>query len=121
MAWIPGVSDSEVDADLAAEDEGVVDFSRATRPDDVLKIRLKEERALQTRGFDFCHRRKPPRNALSLSPARQTKGSFFSFFTLPPPSTTSSGSRAATKRFTTSATRLRHFFLPYFFNPRIPT
>src|ERR1700746_3125159 len=69
----------------------------------------------------FSQTRKPPRNALSLSPARLPEGSSFSFFTLPPPRTTSSGSRAATRRFTTSVTKLRHFFLPYFFTPRIPT
>src|SRR4029077_3506928 len=69
----------------------------------------------------FCQTRKPPRNALSLSPARLPEGSPFSFFTFPPPRTTSSGSRAATRRFTTSVTKLRHFFLPYFFTPRIPT
>ena len=34
------------------------------------------------------HRRKPPRKALILSPARQFLGSALSFFTLPPPSTT---------------------------------
>jgi hypothetical protein len=37
---------SEVDTDLAAEDKSVVDFARRTRPDYVLKIRLKEGRAL---------------------------------------------------------------------------
>ena len=45
-----------------------------------------------------------PRNALALSPARHPGGSSFSFLTLPPPSTTSSGSRAAIRRATTSAT-----------------
>src|SRR5262249_14599037 len=40
------------------------------------------------------HRRKPPRNALLLSPTRQPGGSSFSFLTFPPPKTTSSGSSA---------------------------
>src|SRR6187399_2223857 len=79
-------------------------------------VRLDLERL--TRSV-FSQTRKPPRNALSLSPARLPEGSPFSFFTLPPPRTTSSGSRAATRRFTTSVTKLRHFFLPYFFIPRI--
>jgi hypothetical protein len=48
--------------------------------------------------------RNPPRNALALLPARQPGGKSFSFFTLPPPRTTSSGSRAAIKRATISAT-----------------
>src|SRR5262249_10276597 len=64
--------------------------------------------------------RNPPRKALALSPARQPGGREFSFLTLPPPSTTSSGSSAVLNRSTTSATSCRHFFLPYFCNPRRP-
>jgi hypothetical protein len=36
----------EVDPDLTANDEGVVDFPGPTRPEDVLKIWLEEHRAL---------------------------------------------------------------------------
>src|SRR5262249_56759300 len=67
------------------------------------------------------HRRNPPRNALALSPSRQPGGSSFRSLAFPPPSTTSSGSRAATRRPTTSATFLRHFFLPSRSSPRTPT
>ena len=62
------------------------------------------------------HKRKPPRNALPLSPARHFGGTSFSSFTLPAPSTTSSGSRAAISRATTSATWRRRLLLPCFTN-----
>src|SRR5574337_476081 len=62
----------------------------------------------------FCQRRKPPRNALALAPARHPGGNSFSFLTLPPPTTTSSGSKAALRRPTTSATWRRHFRFPCF-------
>jgi len=52
---------------------------------------------------------------------REPGGSVLSFVTLPPPSTTSSGSSATLSRATTSATYLRHFFLPYRSRPRNPT
>src|SRR6266511_638209 len=68
-----------------------------------------------------CQRQNPPTKALASSPLRQPVGCFFRLWTLPPPSTTSSGRRAAIKRVTTSATYLRHFFLPYRSSPRLPT
>src|SRR5881396_3327734 len=68
-----------------------------------------------------CQRQNPPTNALASSPLRQPGGSSFRLWTLPPPSTTSSGRRAAIRRVTTSATYLRHFFLPYRSSPRLPT
>src|SRR5262249_33610919 len=68
-----------------------------------------------------AHSRNPPRKALSLSPARERGGSAWSFLTLPPPITVSSGSSAAMKRPTTSATLRRHFFLPWRSNPARPT
>src|SRR5215831_6611346 len=65
----------------------------------------------QVRGFAACgrppsspHRRNPPRKALVLSPARECGGSAWSFLALPPPITVSSGSSAAIRRATTSAT-----------------
>src|SRR5262249_6542476 len=60
-------------------------------------------------GRACCHSRNPPAKALSLSPAR----SALSFLTLPPPMTVWSGSSAAMKPATTSATWRHHFFLPY--------
>lgn len=42
----------------------------------------------------FAHSRNPPMNAFALSLARQPRGSFFSFVTLPPPRTTSPAPRA---------------------------
>jgi transposase len=48
--------------------------------------------------FSSSQRRNPPRNALALSPARQSLGRSFSFLTLPPPRTTSSGWRAPIRR-----------------------
>ncbi len=72
-------------------------------------------------GFASCHRRKPPRNALAFSPARQCGGSTLSLRALPPPITVSSGSSAAIRRVTTSATCSRHFFLPCFSRPAWPT
>ena len=60
----------------------------------------------------FSHRRKPPRKALALSPARQPGGNLSSWWTLPPPRTTSSGSSAATRRLTTSSTSRRHCVRP---------
>jgi hypothetical protein len=56
------------------------------------------------RAASFSHSRNPPRKAFALSPARQRGGSASSFLTLPPPITMSSGSSAAMKRATTSAT-----------------
>src|SRR2546426_6456009 len=69
----------------------------------------------------FSQRRNPPRKALALSPARQPGGNFSRCFTLPPPRTTSSGSNAAIKRATTSATLRRHFCFSHRSNPRSPT
>src|SRR5262245_4878961 len=37
---------SEVDPDLATKDQGIVDFSCSTRPNDILNIRLEEGGAL---------------------------------------------------------------------------
>src|SRR5262245_236546 len=70
---------------------------------------------------DSSHTRKPPKNALALSPTRQPGGSSFSFLTFPPPKTTSSGWSAAVSRITTSFTVSRHFFLPRRNSPRMPT
>jgi hypothetical protein len=39
-------SGSEVEADLAAEDEGVVEVVTAARVDDILNVRLEKERGL---------------------------------------------------------------------------
>src|SRR6185369_17201752 len=89
-----------------------------------VRVRLPKGRFFRAEFFRvsaFFQRRNPPRNALAFLPARQPGGSSFNFLTLPPPSTTSSGSMAATNRSTTSATYPRHFFLPYFSSPRIPT
>src|SRR5215471_15031705 len=73
-------------------------------------------------GFFPCSQsRNPPTKALALSPARELAGILFSSLALPPPITTSSGSRAATRRATTSLTYRRHFFLPCFSSPRAPT
>ena len=58
------------------------------------------------------HRRKPPRNALLFSPARQSGGKFFQQFQLPPPKTTSSGSSAALETFHHVFDVLAPFFLP---------
>src|SRR5262249_48873307 len=57
-------------------------------------------------------RRKPPRKAFALSPARQPGGNASSWWTLPPPRTTSSGSSAAMRRATTSSTSRRHCASP---------
>jgi len=67
------------------------------------------------------HSRKPPRNALALSPALQRSGSFFKFLTSPPPSTMSSTWILVRKSATISSTRFRHFFLPNLLRPRTPT
>src|ERR1700692_752614 len=69
----------------------------------------------------FSHRRNPPAKALALLPARQPGGSFSSCFTFPPPRTTSSGSSAAIKRATTSATWRAQASLPQRSRPRCPT
>jgi hypothetical protein len=45
--------------------------------------------------FASSHSRKPPRNALALSPLLQLGGRCLSFLTLPPPRTTSSGWKAS--------------------------
>jgi len=42
-----GPRDSEIDADLCAEDEGVGDLAGATGADDVLEVGLDEERAVE--------------------------------------------------------------------------
>src|SRR5438309_774909 len=52
----------------------------------------------------ISQRRNPPRKALALSPARQPAGNLFNLSTFPPPRTMSSGSNAAARRSTTSAT-----------------
>src|SRR5262245_41879159 len=87
-----------------------------------LSVGCKRVFAAREGGDRFSsQRRNPPRNALLLSPARVPGGNSFSFLTLPPPRTTSSGSRAAIRQLTASATLRRHFFAPYFSNARTPT
>jgi len=47
MVWILSRRvGSEVETDLAAEDQSVVDFTRAAGPEYILNIRLEKERAL---------------------------------------------------------------------------
>src|SRR5262245_1851385 len=85
------------------------------------QVRGFERVAVCGRARSSPHKRNPPRKALALSPARECGGSAWSFLTLPPPITVSSGSSAAIKRDTTSATCRRHFFLPWRSSPARPT
>src|SRR3974377_640387 len=56
------------------------------------------------------HRRKPPRKALSFSPARQCGGNTFSLWTLPPPTTVSLGRNAAVGGAAARGDARRRFF-----------
>src|SRR5437016_13188226 len=86
----------------------------------VLQTWIRHPRLAARVGTPF-QRRKPPTDALTLSPSRPPGGGVRSLRAFPPPTTTSSALSAARRRSTTSSTHLRQRALPRRLKPRMPT